>query len=39
MFYSLDLALGTMSVRVGTCMPSTLAVFLYWHGFLAQELT
>jgi hypothetical protein len=38
-FYLLDPVLGPMSVRVGTFLPFTLAVFLNGHSFLAQELT
>jgi hypothetical protein len=38
-FYVLDPVLGPMSVRVGTFLPFTLAVFLNGHSFLAQELT
>jgi hypothetical protein len=37
-FYLLDPVLGPMSVRVGTFLPFTLAVFLNGHSFLAQEL-
>ena len=38
-FYLLDPVLGPMSMRVGTFLPFTLAVFLNGHSFLAQELT
>jgi hypothetical protein len=38
-FYLLDPILGSMSLRVGTFLPFTLAVFLNGHSFLAQELT
>jgi hypothetical protein len=38
-FYLLDPVLGPMSLRVGTFLPFTLAVFLNGHSFLAQELT
>jgi hypothetical protein len=38
-FYLLDPVLGPMSLRVGTFLPFTLAVFLNGHAFLAQELT
>jgi hypothetical protein len=38
-FYLLDPILGPMSLRVGTFLPFTLAVFLNGHSFLAQELT
>jgi hypothetical protein len=38
-FYLLDPVLGPMSVRVGTFLPFTLAVFLNGHSFLARELT
>jgi hypothetical protein len=38
-FYFLDPVLGPMSMRVGTFLPFTLAVFLNGHSFLAQELT
>src|SRR5215213_8535797 len=38
-FYRLDPVLGPMSLRVGTFLPFTLAVFLNGHAFLAQELT
>jgi hypothetical protein len=37
-FYLLDPVLGPMSLRVGTFLPFTLAVFLNGHSFLAQEL-
>jgi hypothetical protein len=37
--YLLDPILGPMSLRVGTFLPFTLAVFLNGHSFLAQELT
>ncbi len=37
-FSLLDPVLGPMSVRVGTFLPFTLAVFLNGHSFLAQEL-
>jgi hypothetical protein len=38
-FYLLDPILGPMSLRVGTFLPFTLAVFLNGHSFLAKELT
>jgi hypothetical protein len=38
-FSLLDPILGPMSLRVGTFLPFTLAVFLNGHSFLAQELT
>jgi len=38
-FYLLDPVLGPMSLRVGTFLPFTLAVFLNGHSFLARELT
>jgi hypothetical protein len=38
-FYLLDPILGLMSLRVGTFLPFTLAVFLNGHSFLAKELT
>lgn len=38
-FYLVDPVLGPMSLRVGTFLPFTLAVFLNGHSFLAQELT
>jgi hypothetical protein len=38
-FYLLDPVLGPMSVRVGTFLPFTLAVFINGHSFLAQELS
>ncbi len=38
-FYVLDPVLGPMSLRVGTFLPFTLAVFLNGHSFLARELT
>jgi hypothetical protein len=38
-FYLLDPILGPMSLRVGTFLPFTLAVFLNGHSFLARELT
>ena len=37
--YVLDPVLGPMSLRIGTFLPFTLAVFLNGHSFLAQELT
>jgi hypothetical protein len=37
-FYLLDPVLGPMSLRVGTFLPFTVAVFLNGHAFLAQEL-
>lgn len=37
--YLLDPVLGPMSLRIGTFLPFTLAVFLNGHSFLAQELT
>src|SRR4051812_5267358 len=37
-FYLLDPVLGPMSLRVGTFLPFTLAVFLNGHSFLAREL-
>jgi hypothetical protein len=38
-FYVLDPVLGPMSLRVGTFLPFTVAVFLNGHSFLARELT
>jgi len=38
-FYLVDPVLGPMSLRVGTFLPFTVAVFLNGHSFLAQELT
>ncbi len=38
-FYLLDPVLGPMSLRVGTFLPFTVAVFLNGHSYLAQELT
>lgn len=38
-FYLVDPVLGPMSLRVGTFLPFTLAIFLNGHSFLAQELT
>ena len=38
-FYVRDPVMGPMSLRVGTFLPFTLAVFLNGHSFLAQELT
>ena len=37
--YVLDPVMGPMSLRVGTFLPFSLAVFLNGHSFLAQELT
>jgi len=37
-FYLVDPVLGPMSLRVGTFLPFTLAVFLNGHACLAQEL-
>ena len=37
--YVLDPVLGPMSLRLGTFLPFTRAVFLNGHSFLAQELT
>ncbi len=37
--YVVDPVLGPMSLRVGSFLPFTLAVFLNGHSFLAQELT
>lgn len=38
-FYVVDSVLGPMSLRVGTFLPFTVAVFLNGHSYLAQELT
>lgn len=38
-FYLLDPVLGPMSLRIGTFLPFTIAVFLNGHAFLAQELS
>jgi hypothetical protein len=38
-FSVLDSVLGPMSLRVGTFLPFTVAVFLNGHSFLARELT
>jgi hypothetical protein len=37
-FYLVDPVLGPMSLRVGTFLPFTLAIFLNGHSFLAREL-
>lgn len=38
-FYVLDPVMGPLSLRVGTFLPFSLAVFLNGHSFLAQDLT
>jgi hypothetical protein len=38
-FYVLDPMMGPMSLRVGTFLPFSLAVFLNGHSFLAQDLS
>jgi hypothetical protein len=37
-FYLVDPVLGPMSLRVGSFLPFTLAIFLNGHSFLAREL-